>query len=545
MRISKITRRALLGAGVAATATAVLGIGVVNADAAVRTTLASSIAAKSGKAAPGGGTAKTLVLYDTTGDYGWMGEVYATQTANLSSHFGSWTAAPVANYSAGDLNAFTAVIYLGSTYDEPLPTAFLDDVTATTKPVTWVFDNIWQLAARDPGFAATRGFTSGSFDFAEVAEVGYKGRTLTRDTTDKSGIMNLSITDAAKVTTLATAVRPDGSTFGWAVRSANFTYVGEIPFAYVSHDDRYLAFADLLFDSLGNTGVSRDRHRALARIEDVGPDSDPAELRAIADYLYGQKVPFSVAVYPRYRDPKGVQNDGKAQDYTLVQKPKVVAALKYLQQRGGTLLMHGYTHQFGGVANPYDGESANDFEFYAAHVDANNSVIYDGPVPGDSAAWAASRIAASGLTFTLAGLGVPSTFEFPHYAGSAVDYQAVNSAMGKRYDRGLYFPGVLTGAKFDYTRQFGQFFPYTVRDVYGSVVIPENIGNVEPDSYNNHPARLPADLLASADRNLVVRDGVASFFYHPYLGTDYLKDLVTGIKAKGYTFVSGDQMLAG
>ena len=541
MCISKVSRRTLLGAGVAATATAVLGVGVVNADAAARTT--ASIAAKSGKAAPGGGTAKTLILYDTTGDYGWMGEVYATQTANLSSHFGSWTAAPVANYKAGDLSAFTALIYLGSTYDEPLPAAFLADVSATTKPVTWVFGNIWQLSARTPDFAASRGFTSGAFDFAAVAEVGYKGRKLTRDTTDRSGIMNLSISDPAKVKTLATAVRPDGSSFPWAVQSGNLTYVGEMPFAYVTHDDRYLAFADLLFDSLAP--ATPTRRRALARIEDVGPDSDPAELRAITDYLYAQKVPFSVAVYPRYRDPKGVQNNGKPQDYTLVQKPKVVAALKYMQQRGGTLLMHGYTHQFGNVANPYDGESANDFEFYSAHVDANNSVIYDGPVPGDSAAWAASRISAAGLTFALAGLGVPSIFEFPHYAGSAVDYQAVNSAMGKRYDRGLYFPGVLTGAKFDYTRQFGQFFPYTVRDVYGSVVIPENIGNVEPEAYNNHAARLPADLLASADRNLVVRDGVASFFYHPYLGTDHLKDLVTGIKAQGYTFVSGASMLAG
>jgi uncharacterized protein YdaL len=544
MRTSKLTRRALLGAGVAVTATAALGLGVVNADAAVKTTAASTIAAKSGKAAPGGGTAKTLVLYDTTSDYGWMGEVYATQTANLASHFGSWTAAPVANYKANDLAAYTAVVYLGSTYDEPLPAAFLADVTATTKPVTWVFDNIWQLAAADPTFAATHGFTSGAFDFAAVAQVDYKGKKLTRDTTDKSGIMNLSITDPSKVKTLASAVRPDGTTFPWAVQSGNLTYVGEMPFAYVTHDDRYLAFADLLFDSLGETGVARERHRALVRLEDVGPDSDPADLRAAADYLYAQKVPFSVAVYPRYRDPKGVQNNGKAQDYTLLQRPKVIAALKYMQQRGGTLLMHGYTHQYGNIANPYDGVSANDFEFYAAHVDANDSVIYDGPVAGDSAAWAASRIAASGLTFALAGLGVPSTFEFPHYAGSAVDYQTVNSVMGKRYDRGLYFPGVLTGAKFDYTRQFGQFFPYAVRDVYGSVVIPENIGNVEPQAFNNHPARLPSDLLASADRNLVVRDGMASFFYHPYLGTDYLKDMVAGVKAQGYTFVSGDSVVA-
>ncbi|MEV6601408.1 polysaccharide deacetylase family protein [Actinoplanes sp. NPDC051346] len=543
MPMPKFSRRAFVGAGAALTASALLGMGVVNADAAERTAVVP-IAAKSGKAAPGGGKAKTLVLYDTTGDYGWMGEVYATQTANLASHFGSWTAAPVANYKAKDLDAYTAVVYLGSTYDEPLPAAFLADVAATKKPVTWLFDNIWQLTSQDASFAAEHGFASGTFDVTDVATVDYKGRKLTRDTINKSGIMNLTVSDPAKAKTLATAVRPDGSTFPWAVQSGNFTYVGEIPFTYVTHDDRYLAFADLLFDSLGDTGVSRERHRALARIEDVGPDSDPAELRAIADYLYSEKVPFSVAVYPRFRNPQGVGNDGKAEDYTLLQRPKVVSALRYMQQRGGTLLMHGYTHQNGSAANPYDGMSANDFEFYRAHVDEKDRVIYDGPVAGDSAAYMASRIAASGLTFALAGLGVPSTFEFPHYAGSAVDYQTVTSIVGKRYDRGLYFPGVLTGRKFDYTRHFGQFFPYAVRDVYGSVIIPENIGNVEPDAYNGHPARLPSDLIASAERNLVVRDGVASFFYHPYLGTDYLKQLVPGIKAQGYTFVTGDSMVA-
>ena len=538
MRTSK--KVLALAATIALGATGALTLSSGGADAATTT---PAIAARSGKAAPGGGTAKTLVLYDTTGPYGWLGEVYATQTANLASHFGSWTAEPVAGYQAGEINSYTAVIYVGSTYDEPLPTAFLDDVAATTKQVLWVYDNLWDLTTRDTGFAARHGFTSGLFDFSAVAEVDYKGRKLTRDITDRSGIMNLAVTDPGKVSTVATAVRPDGSAFPWAVESGNFTYVSEIPFAYVTHDDRYLAFADLLFDVLAP--ATAERHRGLARIEDVGPDADPAELRAIADYLSSEKVPFSVAVYPRYRDPKGVNNGGKAEDYTLLQRPQVVSALKYMQAKGGTLLVHGYTHQYGSVANPYDGVSANDFEFYTAHVDASNNVVYDGPVSGDSASWAAGRMLSAEFTFAAAGLGTPGTFEFPHYAGSAADYAAANSLFGKRYDRGLYFPGVLTGGKIDYSRQFGQFFPYAVRDVYGSVVIPENIGNVEPEAFNNHPARLPADLLASSDRNLVVRDGMASFFYHPYLGTAYLKQLVTGIKSQGYTFVSGDSMLAG
>jgi uncharacterized protein YdaL len=517
--------------------------GQATTAAAPVTTAAVAVPGVTGKGAPGSGTGKTLIMYDNTGPYAWLGEVYGIQTANLASHFGAWTAHPVGRYAAGELAGFTSVVYVGSTYDEPLPVAFLDDVTTTTIPVIWMYDNIWQLTARDPNFAANRGFTWKAFDTSDVSQVTYKGQTLTRDTLNKGGIMDHVIYDATKATAVANAVRPDGSTFPWAVRSANFTYVGEIPFSYVTHDDRYLAFSDMLFDSLAP--ATAERHRALVRIEDVGPDADPAELRAVTDYLYSKKVPFSVAVYPRYRNPKGVANNGRAEDYTLAQRPLVVNALRYMQARGGTLLMHGYTHQLGSENNPYDGVSGNDFEFYRAHVDASDRVIYDGPVAGDSAAWMTGRIVSSGLTFRAAGLAGPAIFEFPHYAGSAVDYKTVNSMFGKRYDRGLYFPGLWSGGTIDHSKISGQFFPYPVRDAYGSAVVPENIGNVEPEAFNTHPARLPADLVASAKRNLVVRDGMASFFYHPYLGTAYLKQAVDGVQGLGYTFVTAASTIAG
>jgi len=49
---------------------------------------------------------------------------------------------PVASYKTGQLKQYTAAIYIGSTYDEPLPTAFLDDVYGATTPVIWAYDNI-------------------------------------------------------------------------------------------------------------------------------------------------------------------------------------------------------------------------------------------------------------------------------------------------------------------------------------------------------------------------------------------------------------------
>ena len=76
--------------------------------------------------------------------------------------------------------------------------------------------------------------------------------------------------------------------------------------------------------------------------------------------------------------------------------------------------------------------------------------------------------------------------------------------------------------------------------------MPENLGNEELDAFNNNPPRSPADIIANAQANLVVRDGFASFFWHPFLvsdpraGTAHLPQIVQGIKALGYTFVTLD-----
>ena len=67
------------------------------------------------------GAATTLVLYDTTDAYGWLGELYAMGAGNLATHFGTVTAEPVVDYVQGQVNDYTATIYLGSTYNEPIP----------------------------------------------------------------------------------------------------------------------------------------------------------------------------------------------------------------------------------------------------------------------------------------------------------------------------------------------------------------------------------------------------------------------------------------
>ena len=492
-----------------------------------------------GKPKPGTTTTgpSALILYNSTNTYGFLGELYATQIANLVGHFGTYTAKPASGYVAGEISKYTAVFYVGSTYDEVAPPALLTDIAAnTTTQVVWMEHGIRQLAASMPDFATRYGWTPGYYNHPVVNQILYKGQSFGRRAQGNGGFGTVESYDPAVATVVATAVADDGTTLPWAIRSKNLTYIAEIPFPYAMEQDRVVIFSDLMFDFMAPT--TPERHRALVRLEDVGPDANPVKLREIADYLSSRGVPFSFGVYQVYRDPNGIYNNGVPESFTLRDAPEVVSAIKYMISKGGTMIMHGYTHQLDGYNNPYQGVSGDDFEFYMAHVDENNSVIYDGPVPGDSTRWALNRVDAGINEFKAAGLPVPSIFEFPHYAASDVDYRAINQRFTTRYDRTLYFKGVLSGTTVDYSRMVGQFFPYVVRDVYGTKVLPENLGNYEPESYNNHPTRFPAEMIETARKNLVVRDGFASFFFHPYLDIAALKETVEGIQALGYTFVS-------
>jgi uncharacterized protein YdaL len=477
---------------------------------------------------------RTLILYDVSGRWGALGELYATMTANLTSHFGRWDAKPARDYASGEVERYRALIYIGSTYGERLPGALLEDVVRTGRPVIWVGSNIAQLERHGGGFRARYGWRSSVFDRSPVPRVRYKGRNLTRWTGNDAGIMRYATLDRSRARILAEAVRANGSRFPWAVRSRNLTYVGENPFQYTSETDRVLAFADLLFDALAPR--TRERHRALVRLEDINPLSDPRRLRAAADYLHRKRIPFGFGVSPYYRDPQG-REDGP-DDVRLSDAPEVVAALEYLERKGGVLVGHGYTHQWDAGSNPYNGVTGDDVEFYRVKETRGGEVHHVGPLPSDdSIAWNESRIVAANREFAAAGFELPRIFEFPHYAASDRGYRAAARRFTTRWERGLYFGGLLRGGPVSYRHVEGQFFPYVVRDVYGSKVLPENLGSITPNTWHTYKARQPSDLVRAARANLVVRDGFAAFYFHPFLDLDYLKRSVEGIEAAGYTFV--------
>jgi uncharacterized protein YdaL len=494
-----------------------------------------SCASVQSPANPVAASQRVLVLYDDAGEYGYLGELYATAAGILVSHFGPWHAKPVSQYAAGELQDARALVYIGSSYGQPLPPAFLDDVRSSKRSVLWIHHNLWQLAAPAAAFAEHYGFLPAEVDGETPTAVLYKGTRLSRSPENREGVVRLTGLDARRVEVLGWAETNAGRRLPWAVRSGALTFIGENPLTYIGGSDRYLALTDLLFDLLAPQ--TPERHRALVRIEDVHPLTSTRRVREFADYLASRGVPFAVAVIPVYVDPRGARNGGRPLRRSLRQSPQMIDALKYAVSKGGTLVLHGYTHQFARDRNPYLGISGEDFEFYQARMDEQGNVVQLGPVPGDSEQWADQRIRAALAEFDAAGLPRPSIFEYPHYAGSAADSRAIAAHLPVAYQRGRYWSGILTGRAPDYARGIEVFAPYVVHDPYGWKVVPETLGHYMAPGRGATP-RGALDIGRDARALRVVRDGIASFFFHPIYEVSVLAQVVTEIEDAGYTFVS-------
>ncbi|GMA38700.1 DUF2334 domain-containing protein [Mobilicoccus caccae] len=501
---------------------------------------------------PTSGT-RTLVLYGTGGAYAAESELSATSAAQLATHFGPVTTLPLRSYTPGLLDRYDALLYVGVSYEPTLPAGLADDIVTGDAQVVWAGSNVQGLAGSSEGgtqedarrrFVAKYGWDASASKVATtdlVEKVRYKQTDLLRASPGGQGtLIAPHILDAEAVDVLAEGVctdtcrTPDHSgdgTVPWAIRSGNLTYVGESPFRFPVENGHHLAYADLLYAALGDD-VEPVRQAAV-RLEDVSPNSDPARIRQFAEYLHGEGVPFQIAVVPNFVDRPGTTLGGRPRNLTLADTPDLVEALRYAQSKGATLIQHGTTHQYDSVANPYAGATGDDFEFYrAACVDSDQGagraqrtyracekdtdVALVGPIGQDDAQTWATRIAGGRALFGAAGLEAPAIFETPHYAASTEAYRGMRRVYDTRYERGMFTDGLLsgtagTGAEAD------QIFPYRVIDVHGSVILPENLGSVAPESYSGHAQRSPEEIVEAARTNLVVRESTASFFYHPFL----------------------------
>lgn len=434
--------------------------------------------------APAAAPLNILIVHDQTDD-----PQLARELAALLGHFSPVSTRIVEEsyYEPGQLEDYDAVFYLGGTHWSVSP-AFLADVHNTGRTVVWMGRGMGWLERQ-------RSLEHYGLDFVRIdagsalTEVIYKDTSLQK-TNPVSTIV--SVTDPAKAQVRAWA-EGGGQKEPYAVQSGNFWFFADVSMVGATEDSAYLVLADLLHDILSRPHA--EKHSALVRIEDVHPNADVGRLEEVVDYFYYNEIPFGIALVPVYRNP------ATGEEVRLSERPDLVKELKEAQARGGVIVLHGYTHQL-------HGETVVDYEFWERDTHT--------PPADETAEANRERIAQAIAEVNSVGI-YPLIWETPHYAASDMTHGVIAEQ----------FPYL-------WERRDAPFFPYpVVLEKTGQTVLPETLGYINPRE--GHPAEW---LVGTAEKQLVVRDGYAAFFFHPMIGLDQLRQVDEGLKSLGYSFES-------
>lgn len=427
----------------------------------------------------------------------------ANELSNILGHFNSSIdIIKNKNYHPEALKKYDVLFYVGLQKDDNPSKEFLNDIYKSLKTIVWLNAgfSVYQNSMDTKG---KYGFSIGNLDQSmSYNVVKYENIEFSRGGKE---LYTVQINNNKKVKVIASAINDESEAkLPYIIKSQNLYYIADIPYFNCTLTDRYLLFADVLHDIMKEDHPRE--HKAIIRIEDVTPMRDPDRLRQIADILSQHKIPFLIGVVPFYIDPVNKIN------ISLSDKPELVAALKYCVSKGATIVLHGVTHQYKGV-------SAVDFEFWDGSKNK--------PIANENDNNIENKIE-EGLDECAKNGIYPLYWETPHYTASIEDYKIISNYFSSSVER------LIVTNSFKY----GQFFPYEIyKDIYGQKVYPEDLGYMPLIAKNDSSEMFVQKIISNAKELLTIRDGYASFFFHPFVNLDYLKEITNGISNLGYKYV--------
>lgn len=286
--------------------------------------------------------------------------------------------------------------------------------------------------------------------------------------------------------------------YPYIINDKNLFYVSKLDLDGVL----FYIFCDSLNDIFN---IKRfDKGRIFVRIEDVHAFRDPKGLVNIADYLSSKDIPFTIALIPAYVNPKNHKIT------TLSESPEIVKAIKYMQDKGGTVILHGYTHQY-----KKEEVSGEGYEFWDGKKDE--------PLKENMKIFVKDRVL-SGLRVCIENGIYPLAFEAPHYAMESDGYKELKK----------YFSTYM-GQHQNNNKKFStNTYPYIIRDTEEfNILIPENLGYIDPEDKFTFQ-----HIKENLDKLSIVRGFSGGFFFHSYLNIEYLKNTIEYLEKQNIEFMN-------
>lgn len=327
-----------------------------------------------------------------------------------------------------------------------------------------------------------------------INSVTYKGKEYNLDEQYLFNIVKSTDKNSKIIGTISDTVNE----YPYIVNDKNLFYVSKLDLDGVL----FYIFCDSLNDVFNVKTFNKGR--IFVRIEDVHAFREPKELIKIADYLSNKNIPFTIALIPAYVNPKNHKIT------TLSESPEIVKAVKYMQDKGGTVILHGYTHQY-----KNEEVSGEGYEFWDGEKDE--------PLKENMKIFVKDRVL-KGLRICIENGIYPLAFEAPHYAIESEGYKELKK----------YF-STYVGQQQNNDKKFStNTYPYVIRDTEEfNIFIPENLGYIDPeDKFTFQNIKENLDIVS------IVRGFSGGFFFHSYLDIKYLKDTVEYLEKQNIEFMN-------
>lgn len=326
-----------------------------------------------------------------------------------------------------------------------------------------------------------------------INSVTYKGKEYNLDEHYLFNIVKSTDKNSKIIGTISDTVNE----YPYIVNDKNLFYVSKLDLDGVL----FYIFCDSLNDVFNIETFNKGR--IFVRIEDVHAFREPKELIKIADYLSNKNIPFTIALIPAYVNPKNHKIT------TLSESPEIVKAVKYMQGKGGTVILHGYTHQY-----KNEEVSGEGYEFWDGEKDA--------PLKENMTIFVKDRVL-KGLRVCIENGIYPLAFEAPHYAIESEGYKELKK----------YF-STYVGQHQNNDKKFStNTYPYVIRDTEEfNIFIPENLGYIDPEDKFTFQ-----NIKENLDRVSIVRGFSGGFFFHSYLDIKYLKDTIEYLEKQNIEFM--------
>ncbi|MEK4762782.1 DUF2334 domain-containing protein [Viridibacillus sp. FSL E2-0187] len=270
------------------------------------------------------------------------------------------------------------------------------------------------------------------------------------------------------------------------------------------------------------------KHLAYIRLEDISPISDPKLVKETGEYLAQKGIPFYMALIPVY------VNSESGEQVQLKDNKELVKVLQHLQSLGGMVIAHGYTHSYRYT------ETGEGFEFWdsinnqkISSISASDDPIkmkkradfstkeayqhYLGSIDEIEKKYIEDKIKLSIEKLTELKL-YPISFEAPHYSMSSTGYDIIAQ----------HFTSIFGQVQLsdDTWKRMGAPLMISKPSLLSDMTLyPETIGFIDPS--RPEPLKEMEEKIKKVQQ---VPGSVIGGFYHPYLGMEYLPEMVSLIE---------------